>query len=172
MRIAARFSAVICAAMFLSCGNPQQTPTGFINQTQYSDAQLWALWQTAQRNLSQQIDLNPLQRIFQNAPAHIHPGDVRVWNTSPRKLRVAPQADVPSSVLFEVTGTLRPDPTGLVLCPQPCNVHYTTAYSLFRQPAVRYAASWEPIESNFEYLLTYEFENQILNALGYNMKWR
>lgn len=170
--VAPSLAVMICAAIFLSCGNPQQAPAGFINQTRHSDAQLWALWQSAQRNLSQRIDLNPLQQFFQNTPADIHPGDVRVWNISPRQLRVAPQADVPSSVLYEVTGTLRPDPTGLVLCPQPCNVHYAPAYSLFRRPIVRYAASWEPAESNFEYLLTYEFENQILNKLGYDMRWR
>ena len=158
--------------MLLSCGTPRQTRVGFLNQTQHSDAQLWAIWQTAQQNLTQQIDLNPLQRVFQNAPADIRPGDVRASNISPRQLRVAPQSDVLSPMLYEATGDLRPDPTGLVRCPQPCNVHYAPAYSLFQQPTVRYAASWEASESNFQHLLTYEFENQILNALGYNMEWR
>ena len=163
---------MICVAMLVACGTPSQSPVGFVNETSHSDAQLWAIWQTAQHSLSEQIDLNPLQRAFQNTPADIHPGDARVWNISPRQLRVAPQADVPSTVLYDATGELRRDPTGLVLCPQPCNVRYAAAYSLFRQPAVRYAASWEPSESNFEYLLTYEFENQILNSLGYDMMWR
>jgi hypothetical protein len=85
---------------------------------------------------------------------------------------VAYQQDVPSSVVYAATGDFRPDPTGLIACPQPCNVHYAAAYSLFRRPTVRYAASWEPSESNFDYLLTYEFENQILNELGYEMRWR
>lgn len=163
---------MICVAMFVACGTPSQSPVGFVNETSHSDAQLWAIWHSAQHNLSQQIDLNPLQRVFQNVPADIHPGDARVWNISPRQLRVAPQADVLSSVLYGATGESRRDPTGLVLCPQPCNVDYTAAYSLFRQPTVRYAASWELSESNFEFLLTYEFENQILNSLGYDMMWR
>lgn len=172
MRLTTTWLSAICLAMSLSCGTPPQTRVGFVNETSHSDAQLWAMWQAAQHNLSQQIDLNPLQRIFQNAPADIQPGDARVWSVSPRHLRVAPQADVPSSVLYNATGELRRDPTGLVFCPQPCNVRYAAAYSLFRQPTVRYAASWEPSESNFEFLLTYEFENQILNSLGYGMKWR
>jgi len=172
MRLATRWVLAACAAIFIACGTPLQPRVGFINETRRSERQLWAIWHTAQQNLTQQIDLNPLQRTFQNAPAEIHPGDPRVWNISPRQLRVAPQADVPSSVLYGMTGELRRDPTGLVLCPQPCNVRYGAAYSLFRHPTVRYAASWELSESNFEFLLTYEFENQILNSLGYDMKWR
>ncbi len=164
--------SVMCVVTCLACGTPSQSPVGFLNETKHSDAQLWAMWQAAQQNLSQQIDLNPLQRVFQNAPADVRPGDAGVWNLSPQQLQVMPQVDVSSSALYQATGDLRPDPTGLVLCPQPCNVHYTAAYSLFRQHIVRYAASWESSESNFEYLLTYEFENQILNALGYDMRWR
>ena len=143
-----------------------------MNQTQHTDAQLSALWQAAQQNLSQQIDLNPLQRVFQNVPPDIRPGDSRVWSVSPRQLVIASEMDVPSSIYYAATGDLRPDPTGLIACPQPCNVHYTAAYSLFRQPTTRFAASWEKSESNFDYLVIYEFENQILNSLGYDMKWR
>lgn len=172
MKLATRWASIISVAIFIACGTPPRPRVGFINQTRHSEPQLWAIWHTAQQNLAQQIDLNPLQRAFQNTPADIHPGDARVWNISPRQLRVAPQADVPSTVLYDATGELRRDPTGLVLCPQPCNVHYTAAYSLFRQPTVRYAASWEPLDTNFEFLLTYEFENQILNSLGYEMRWR
>ena len=172
MRLATTWLSMVCLVMSLSCGTPPETRVGFVNETSHSDAQLWAMWQAAQRNLNQQIDLNPLQRIFQNATADIRPGDARAWDVFPRQLRVEPQADVSSSALYQTTGDQRPDPTGLVLCPQPCNVHYTAAYSLFRQRTVRYAASWESSESNFEYLLTYEFENQILNSLGYDMKWR
>ena len=55
---------------------------GFVNQTQHTDAELWALWKAAQQNLSQQIDLNPLQRTQSNVPPDILPGDPRVWNIS------------------------------------------------------------------------------------------
>ena len=142
---------------------------GFVNQTQHTDAQLWALWHAAQQHLSQQIDMNPLQS---NVPAQILPGDPRVWNVSPRQLTVAPQPDISSAVLLAATGMTRPDPTGLIACPQPCNVSYTAAYSLYAQNASRYAASWEFAGNNFDTLVQYEFENQILQELGYDMRWR
>jgi len=67
---------------------------------------------------------------------------------------------------------VHPDPTGLIACPQPCNMHYAPAYSHYAQPATRYAASWESSESNFDALVRYEFENQILHSLGYDTTWR
>jgi hypothetical protein len=164
-------AATFAASLMLSaCG--AGPPDGFANHTRHTDAQLRALWQTAQQNLSQQIDLNPLQRVFQSVAPDIRAGDARVRDIAPRHLAVGSQADVPADELFGATGDLRADPTGLIACPQPCNVHYAAAYSLFSRPTVRYAASWESSESNFDYLLTYEFENQILNALGYDMRWR
>ena len=144
----------------------------FINGTRHSDAQLLALWNAAQQTLSQQIDLNPLQRELYNSAPNIVPGDSRVWNTSPRQLAVASQADVASPTLLAATGMVRPDPTGLIVCPQPCNVNYASAYSLYAQPTTRYAASWEASDSNFDALVQYEFENQILHALGYDTTWR
>jgi hypothetical protein len=122
----------------------------------------------AQQTLSQQIDLNPLQRELYNSPPKVIPGDSRVWNTSPRQLAVASQADVSSPTLLAATGVVRPDPTGLISCPQPCNVHYAPAYSLYAQHSTRDAASWESTGSNFDALVQYEFENQILHALGYD----
>jgi hypothetical protein len=74
--------------------------------------------------------------------------------------------------LYAAMGMQHTDPTGLIACPQPCNVHYAPAYSLYAQPATRYAASWEFSGNNFDFLMQYEFENQILNALGYDMRWR
>ena len=131
-----------------------------------------ALWKAAQQDLSQQIDLNPLQRELYNSAPNITPGDARVWNVSLRQLVVASQADVSSPTLLAATGMIRPDPTGLIACPQPCNVHYAPAYSLYAQPSTRYAASWESSGSNFDTLVQYEFENQILHALGYDTLWR
>lgn len=145
---------------------------GFVNQTQHTDTQLWTLWRAAQETLSQQIDLNPLQRLLQNAPPQILPGDPSVWRIMPRQLRVSPQADVSSAALLAATGMERATPTGLILCPQPCNVRYAAAYSLYMKPVSRYAASWESSEKNFDFLVQYEFENQLLNALGYDMRWR
>jgi len=51
-------------------------------------------------------------------------------------------------------------------------VRYTTAYSFYRPELIKYAASWEFAGDNFNVILEYEFENQILNALGYAMTWR
>lgn len=147
-------------------------PIGFVNQTQHTDAQLGSLWNAAQRSLSQQIDLNPLQRTLTNAAPQILPGDPRALSLSPHQLVVSSQVDVSAAALYAATGMQRIDPTGLIVCPQPCNVHYAAAYSLYAQPASRYAASWESSETNFDFLVQYEFENQILNALGYDMRWR
>ena len=74
--------------------------------------------------------------------------------------------------LLALTGTIRADPTGLIACPQPCNVRYAAAYSVYAQPAVKYAASWEAHQDSFAPMLQYEFENHILFALGYDVQWR
>src|SRR5439155_19844665 len=123
---------------------------GFINNTQHSDVQLSAVWAAAQQTLSQQIDLNPLQRELYNAAPNILPGDARALGVSPHQLQVESQSDVSSPALQAATGMVRPDPTGLIACPQPCNVHYAPAYSHYAQPVTRYAASWESSESNFD----------------------
>jgi hypothetical protein len=145
---------------------------GFVNQTQHTDAELWVLWKAAQQDLSQQIDMNPLQRTQSNVPANILPGDARVWNVQPQQLVVAARPDISSAALLAATGMNRLDPTGLIACPQPCNVSYAAAYSLYGRNVSRYAASWEFAGNNFDGLVQYEFENHILQGLGYDMRWR
>ncbi len=171
MRWHARVVIIVCIVLS-ACGSDRTGAVGFINQTEHSDAQLWNLWRTAQQRLSQQIDLNPLQRQLNNAPAQILPGDLRALKISPRQLVVSSQPDVSSTTLYAATGTNRTDPTGLILCPQPCNVNYAPAYSLYARPATHYAASWEFAGDNFDTLVEYEFENHILNVLGYDTTWR
>lgn len=166
---------VLACMLLTGCGNNSQVPAaavGFVNQTEHSDAQLWSLWAAAQQSLAQQIDLNPLEQQLSDAPPEIVPGDPRALNVSPHQVVVSPQPDVSSTALYAATGTSRPNPTGLILCPQPCNVNYAPAYSLYSQPTSRYAASWEFAGNNFDTLVQYEFENQILNALGYDLRWR
>ena len=164
---------LIFACMLLSaCGNDQARSIGFVNETQHSDAQLRNLWKAAQQGVAQQIDLNPLQRQLGSAAPDILPGDPRALSVSPHQLVVSPQPDVSSASLYAATGNQRSDPTGLILCPQPCNVNYAPAYSVYVQPASHYAASWEFSGTNFDTLVRYEFENQILNALGYDLRWR
>src|SRR5436305_2077612 len=116
---------VVLACLWLAgCGGgfPSGLPTGFINQTQHSDTELWAIWKTAQQELAQEVDLNPLQQSLYDAPANIRPGDARAMSAKPHQLLVAAQPDVASSVLFGMTGVQRADPTGLIACPAPCNV--------------------------------------------------
>src|SRR5579885_1548534 len=171
MRAHARIVVVACMA-FSACGNPPNSDTGFINETQHSDADLRSLWRSAQQTVAQQIDLNPLERQLLGAAPQILPGDQRALNVWPHQLEVSSQPDVTAATLFASTGTTRPDPTGLILCPQPCNVNYAPAYSLYAQPATRYAASWEFAGRNFDMLVQYEFENHILKTLGYDLRWR
>jgi len=163
---------MLCVVLFGDCGGNPAPASGFVNHTQHSDAQLWALWRAAQQALSQQIDLNPLQRTETDASANILPGDQRAWDVQPKQIEVSSALDVASAVLYAATGASRADPTGLISCPAPCNVNYAPAYSLYSHAVSRYAASWEFSGNNFAVLVEYEFENHILNALGYDMRWR
>ncbi len=165
-------AAVLSAIMLLGCGRQAlpTTPIGFVNATKHSDAKLWAIWGQAQKSVANAIDLNPLQA--GDGAAQVLPGDLRALGVLPDQVSVAAEPDVAASVLAAVTGIQRSNPTGLIACPAPCSVGYAAAYSQYDPARVRYAASWEASESNFDYLLEYEFENQILHALGYDLRWR
>ena len=157
----------------LGCGGGlPEAPVGFVNQTQHSNAELWTIWKAAQENLAHEVDLNPLQRSFSGAAADIRPGDARALKVMPHQLHVGAEPDVSSSTLLAATGLDRPDPTGMIACPQPCNVHYAAAYSLYNRDLTQYAASWEDQGASSTFVLEYEFENQILAALGYSLRWR
>jgi len=78
MRLQSRV-AVLLTLVLAGCGGRATPAAGFINQTRHSDSELQSLWQAAQQNLSQQIDLNPLEQEMNNAAPHILPGDARVW---------------------------------------------------------------------------------------------
>lgn len=158
----------------LGCGGGPQTPlpaAGFINQTQHSNADLQAIWTEAQQSVAQQIDLNPLQ-VSKNISPRVLPGDPRALSQEPHQLLVAAVPDVSPQLLFAATGEQRSNPTGMIACPSPCNVRYSTAYSFYQPELTKYAASWEFDGNNFDVILEYEFENHILNALGYDMTWR
>ena len=166
---------VILTGILLGCGGSPSAPVpaaGFVNQTQHSDADLQAIWNEAQQSIAQQIDLNPLQQLSNNVPPERRPGDARALSVEPHQLLVAAVPDVSPEVLFAATGKRRADPTGMIACPQPCNVRYSTAYSFYQPELTKYAASWEFSGDNFNVILEYEFENHILSALGYDMTWR
>jgi len=157
-------------SFLLSCGSQPQV--GFVNQTRHSDDALWTIWRAAQQSVAQKIDLNPVQQSAENTPPQILPGDSRALTVVPHQLTVTPEQDVSSAALFAATGTLRSDPTGMIACPQPCNVRYATAYSVYQPALTKYAASWENSPGNFSTILQYEFENHILFSLGYDLRWR
>jgi hypothetical protein len=167
-------AAVTLTVILLGCGgSPRSTPpAGFINQTRHSDAELQALWVEAQQSIAQQIDLNPLQRLSNNVSPETRPGDPRALEVEPHRLLVEAEPDVSAEVLLAATGEHRSDPTGMIACPRPCNVRYSTAYSFYQPEVTKYAASWEFTSNNFSVIIEYEFENHILNALGYDMTWR
>jgi hypothetical protein len=164
----------ILTLILLGCGGSPHSaaPVGFVNQTQHSEADLQALWTEAQQSVAQKIDLNPLQRLSNSVPPDTRPGDPRALSVKPRQLLVAAELDVSPEVLFAATGERRTAPTGMIACPQPCNVRYSTAFSFYQPQLTKYAASWEFAGDNFTVILEYEFENHILNALGYDMTWR
>jgi len=167
---------LILTMVLVGCGGGASDvlPIGFVNQTQHSVAELWTIWKSAQLSLVKKVDLNPLQRSFPGVVADIRPGDLGALSEAPHQIRVAGEPDVTSGTLFGTTGVLRTDPTGLIACPQPCNVRYAAAFSKYDLHLTRYAESWEFEGDNFAVILEYEFENQIqiLSALGYNMRWR
>ena len=90
MRLQSRI-AILLALVLARCGARATPPVGFINHTRHSDAELSSLWKSAQQNLSQQIDLNPLEQELNNAAPQIVSGDARVWTVSPHQLVVSSQ---------------------------------------------------------------------------------
>jgi hypothetical protein len=169
-----RIQVVAVLLALAGCGGGRQAlPVGFVNQTRHSDAELWAIWKAAQRSIARQVDLNPLQRSLDpNAGPILRPGDPRALSVEPHHIRVAAEPDVSAAALYAATGVTRGDPTGLISCPRPCNVRYAAAYSWYTRTVTKYAASWEFEGNNFPVILQYEFENHILYALGYDMRWR
>ena len=136
-------NGILILLILFGCGGGtlNQQPVGFVNQTQKSNAELSVIWQAAQQNLAKQIDLNPLQQTLSGAAATTLPGDPRALSIQPRQILVASEPDVTSAALAAATNVERPDPTGLIPCPSPCNVRYAPAYSDFDHPVTKYAAS-------------------------------
>jgi hypothetical protein len=119
------FWKLLLVLALLGCGRqPNALPVGFVNQTRHSDADLWVMWRAAQESLNQQVDLNPLQRSSSGAPADIRFGDPRALEIMPHQLQVTAEPDVSASALLAATGMERSDPTGMIACPEPCNVRY------------------------------------------------
>jgi|HubBroStandDraft_6_1064221.scaffolds.fasta_scaffold149658_2 hypothetical protein len=158
------------AILLTGCGTGR--PVGFVNETAtHSDAQLMALWQQAQQNLSHQIYLNPVQHILYGTPEDLLPGDARALSFSPRMITIQATPDLTSAQLL-VYGMDLPAPTGLIVCPQPCDQRVARAFSDPARHGTRVAASWERKELEWNDIIVYELENHILYGLGYNISWR
>lgn len=157
------------------CGTSyDEQPVGFVNFTRKStDAYLMVRWRNAQHTIATQIDINPIGRQH-GQPPHYLPGDTRAYNVAPRQIVVQSVSDISSEELFAASGVRRPDPTGFILCPAPCNVEYDSSYTSFSRRYVAYAASWEynADPQAFDQILEYEFESQILYRLGYDVSER
>jgi hypothetical protein len=164
------------AALFLlivvlmGCGAAR--PVGFVNETAiHSDAQLMVLWRQAQRNLSQEIYLTPIQHLLYGTREDLLPGDPRALNVAPRMITVRAVPDLTSAQLLAY-GMDRPQPTGMIACPQPCDDRVGAAFSTPVQYRTHVAASWEHDETEWEFIMVWEFENHILYGLGYDTYWR
>ena len=86
----------------------------------------------------------------------------------PHPPKVSDAPDVTALALLVVPGMERSDPAGMIACPAPCNVRYAAYSFCSRDPA----ASQEEQGDSFSFVLEHEFENQILAALGYSLRWR
>jgi len=174
MNKSAHVLLVTALMILIGCGGrpPNSQPTEFINHSRHSDAELRAIWATAQQSIAQSIDLNPLQQSNPKVPPNVLPGDIRAFDVKPNELLVDPIPDVSSQVFFVATGIRRASPTGMIPCPKPCNARYAPAYSFYHPEQTKYAASWELQPDNFNVILEYEFENHIMHTLGYDTKWR
>ncbi len=170
MKQACAGAAFLLVALLTGCGTGR--PVGFVNETAtHSDAQLMELWHQAQQALSQQIYLNPIQHIRYGTPEDLLPGDSRALNFKPRMITVQVIADLTSAQLL-IYGVDLPAPTGMIVCPQPCDGRVGMAFSTPAKYRTDIAASWEHNEPDWDFLVVYEFENHILYGLGYDMSWR
>ncbi|HXC44446.1 MAG TPA: hypothetical protein VNY51_13105 [Candidatus Dormibacteraeota bacterium] len=168
--VVCRAAVFLSVALLTSCGATR--PVGFVNETAtHSDAQLLQLWHHAQQNLSQQIYLNPVQHGLYGTPENLLPGDARALKFNPRMITVRVVPDLTSDQLI-VYGVDRPSPTGMIVCPQPCDQRVGMAFSSPSRYSTNVAASWEHHEPEWDYIIVYEFENHILYGLGYDIPWR
>lgn len=151
-----------------------ELPVGFVNLTRKStNAYLMVRWRNAQHTIATRIDVNPIGRQHGQPPQYL-PGDVRAYRVEPRQIAVQSVPDISSQDLFAASGVVKPDPTGFILCPAPCNVGYDSSYTSFSRRYIAYAASWEYASDPqiFDQILEYEFESQILYRLGYDVRER
>jgi hypothetical protein len=164
--------AVLFLVIVLLTGCGAAAPIGFINETAlHSDAQLMELWHQAQQDVSQAVYLNPIQHLFYGAPEDLLPGDSRALSFNPHMITVRVIPDLTPAQLL-VFGVDRSEPTGMIVCPQPSDERTAVAFSSPAKRRTHVAASWEHSEPDWDYIVVWEFETQILYGLGYDISWR
>jgi len=160
--------AAILLLVLVGCG----APAYFDNRTPHGDLYLDQLWTAAQEHVATAaLPLNP--QASGTATQFTRP-DAHACMIFPHGLIVQSLPDVAAAVLDQLTPGLQyTNPTGEILCPQPCDRLFDNAYS---EPGVGtyYARSFDATwpEASLDDLLRYEFEAQILYKLGYDVRWR
>jgi hypothetical protein len=166
----AETALLLLVVLLAGCGAAR--PVGFVNETaSHSDAQLMELWHQAQQDLSRQVYLNPIQHNLYGTHEDLLPGDSRALNSNPRMITVEVFPDLTSAQLL-VYGVARPEPTGMIVCPEPCDGRVAAAFSTPAKYRTHVAASWEHTEFDWDFIIVYEFETHILYRLGYDTSWR
>jgi hypothetical protein len=148
----------------VGCGND---PREFTNRTPLSQQFLYTQWEVAQTVVaSTPLLLNPVQSI----PMFSTPTK-EALSIQPDGLIIEARPDLTADQILKMTGTHASDPTEELICPPGCDVKFTPAYSLLGV-GVYYARSLDADLNRLTYDLQYEFENQILFRLAYNVNER
>lgn len=176
-----KYAAIVCFLLVLAgCGVPTGSsgPIGFVNETKgaFTDAELMAMWDAAQASIATgPTQINPREGVFhQGALARFIPGDPKALKVEPRQMRITAKPDVLAAVLNEMfpgNDTPFTDPTHMILCPTTCRVENSVA-GAYTLPGVGVDYAESTPREDLIKILTYEFQNQILYMLHYDVKYR
>jgi hypothetical protein len=140
-------------------------PTGssqFVNDTSISDSVLMQQWTLAQQGLA----TAPFPLDYSGGS--VHAADPRVLDIKPQHVTVVSVPDIPVATLASfdknwVVGKDK-DPSGTIVTSENVNCHSFAC--CWRKPRVYAACSEIPVT------LSYEFQNIILDKLGYDVSGR
>ena len=162
----------LIALFFCGCGavpdsSPPDATVLFINETSASNSALMQQWTTAQQNIAvKPSDMNPVTRLLvPGTPAVTIQQDPRALTVLPRGLKVVAVPDISISqlVLRDPAWGRQSDPSGVIDCGAKLLAHSCVDI----QANTVYSAS-----SLIPQALEWEFENVILNSLGYDVSGR
>ncbi len=141
---------------------------GFVDNAGVSLQNLQQQWSTAQGSVARGVVLNALQVTLTGAPPQKSAPNPSALNIQPDCVEVTAVQDAPVSQLVQygIEYANLHDPTGLIICTE-CQPQVVHSYVYVNAPAKVFVAS-----SIASYALEYEFENIILNQLGYDTSER